>query len=91
MIEQLNTIDDQDEEFEVNFYDSIYNYKAWTVKVHNMRNCGRLYWWRCVIVYNNDLDTIMPDYDIQVTQRFFAATYQSLKNQIINFIAMYYK
>lgn len=33
MIEQLNTIDYDDEEFVVNFYDTLYTDKAWTVNV----------------------------------------------------------
>ena len=89
MIEQLNTIDYDDEEFVVNFYDGLLTYKAWTVKVLNMRNSGRPYWWRCGITYDVT-DGIPPTNDQQVVQHFFAPTYQALKAQIIDFIAKYF-
>lgn len=88
MIEQLNTIDYDDEEFEVKFYDTR---NVWTVSVHNMRNNGRKYWWRCAFTYEEPCGT---DDDVQVVQQvvqhFFAAYYPTLKAQIIDFIARYF-
>ena len=87
MIEQLNTIDYDDEEFEVNFYDTLFTCNAWTVSVHNMRNDGRKYWWRCAFTYEDPCGT---DDDVRVVQHFFAASYPTLKAQIIDFIARYF-
>lgn len=90
MIEQINTIDGDDVEFEVNFHDTIQTYKEWIVNVRNMRDSGRYYWWRCRIMFN-DTDGIIPTgEDKEVVQHFFAPTYQALKAQIIDFIARYF-
>ena len=89
MIEQLNTIDYDDEEFVVNFYDTLYTDKAWTVNVHNMRSTGRKYWWRCAFTYDKPYG-IRPDDDLRVVQHFFAASYPTLKAQILDFIARYF-
>lgn len=93
MIEQINTIDYDDEEFEVNFYDTLYTYRAWTVNVHNLRSTGRNYWWRCAFTCDNAFtsdDGIRPDDATRVVQHFFAASYPTLKAQIIDFIARYF-
>ena len=85
MIEQINTIDYDDEEFEINLYDTLHTYKAWTVNVHNLCSAGRNFWWRCAFTYD-DPSGKRPD----VVQHFFAASYPTLKAQIIDFIARYF-
>jgi hypothetical protein len=83
MIEQENTIDYDELEFTADFHDSIQPHIRWSVKVCNMRKSFRPYWWECVIV--SDID------QTPVVQHFFAATYEQLQGQIINFLATYYK
>lgn len=87
MIQQLNTIDDDAQEFEVEFYDTLETWKGWKARCYSLRNDSwpRPYWYRCSIWKEEEGN------DQPYEQHFFAPTYPALKAQLINFIAMFWR
>lgn len=83
MIEQLNTIDTDSVEFCITFCDGLRRHITYEAKVASLRSeYHREYWWRCQITDNVRNEDVM--------QHFFAPTYEQLKEQLINFIVMYF-